>query len=137
MFPKTSNILVVDDSFNIRRLVCDTLRNIGFSNVVAAEDAIEAMNKLKEHSESTSPIDLILSDLNMPGPSGLEFLRDVRSMDQFKDLPFILVTTESEKGAVIEAAVSGVSSYVVKPFDLNTLSKRLMEAWKKHSSEKN
>lgn len=135
MFPRETNILVVDDSFNIRRLICDTLRKIGFTKMVTAEDANEAYSKLLSQADTPQAFTLVLSDLNMPGPSGLDFLKQVRGNDKLKHLPFILVTTESEKGAVIEAAVSGVSSYVVKPFNLETLTKRLQEAWRKHHPE--
>jgi two-component system chemotaxis response regulator CheY len=68
----------------------------------------------------------------MPGPSGLEFLKQIRAEKDFITLPFLLVTTESEKGAVIEAAAAGVSGYVVKPFNLETLTKKIKDAYKKH-----
>jgi two-component system chemotaxis response regulator CheY len=133
MFPKETHILVVDDSANIRQIVCDNLRRLGFSRIEVAADANEAYIKLIRHSKGANPIGLILSDLNMPGPSGLDFLKQVRDNELFKTLPFIMVTTESEKGAVIQAAVSGVSGYIVKPFNVETLTKRLGEAWKKHN----
>ncbi len=135
MFPKHTHILVVDDSLNLRRIIVDTLNRIGFMKVVTAEDAHEAMGVLTFHADGATPINLILSDLNMPGPSGLDFLKQVRGIERFQTLPFILVTTESEKGAVIEAAMSGVSAYVVKPFTGETLTKRLQEAWRKHHPE--
>jgi two-component system chemotaxis response regulator CheY len=133
MFSKETHILVVDDSLNIRRLVVDNLNRLGFKKITTAEDANEAMKKLNASYETESPIKLVLSDLNMPGPSGLDFLKQVRSITKLKTLPFLLVTTESEKGAVIEAAMSGVSAYIVKPFNLETLTKRLGEAYKKHT----
>ena len=129
MFAKETHILVVDDSLNIRRLVVDNLNRLGFKKITTAEDANEAMKKLNASYETETPITLVLSDLNMPGPSGLDFLKQVRSIANFKGLPFLLVTTESEKGAVIEAAMSGVSAFIVKPFNLETLTKRLGEAY--------
>lgn len=132
MFPKETNILVVDDSVNIRQIICENLRRLGFLKFEAASDANEAFNMLVSASKGPSPFTLVLSDLNMPGPSGLDFLKHVRETDKFKTLPFILITTESEKQAVIQAAMSGVSAYVVKPFNIETLTKRLQEAWKKH-----
>lgn len=135
MFPKHTHILIVDDSLNIRRLVVDSLQRLGFTKMVTAEDANEALKKLTQLAETPTPIDLVLSDLNMPGPSGLDFLRQVRSHAKFSKLPFLLITTEAEKGAVIEAANSGVSAYVVKPFNLDTLTRRLKDAWKKHHPE--
>ncbi len=132
MFPKHSHILVVDDSLNIRRIIVDNLNRLGFSKIATAEDSNEAIGKLMFFADTPTPITLILSDLNMPGPSGLELLKQVRGTPKFATLPFILITTESEKGAVIEAASSGVSGYVVKPFSTEILTKRLKEAWKKH-----
>ncbi len=133
MFPKETHILVVDDSINIRQIICENLRRLGFMKMENASDANEAFGKLVQFSKGTTPFTLVLSDLNMPGPSGLDFLKQVRETDKFKTLPFILITTESEKQAVIQAAMAGVSAYVVKPFNIETLTKRLQEAWKKHN----
>lgn len=134
MFGKDTHVLVVDDSLNIRRIIVDSLQRLGFSKITTAEDSVEALGKLKFFSQ-TNPIGLVLSDLNMPGPSGLELLKQIRGQAEFVSLPFILVTTESEKGAVIEAAASGVSGYIVKPFNLETLTKKIKDAWKKHNPE--
>lgn len=133
MFPKETNILVVDDSINIRQIIVDNLKRLGFVKVETAGDANDAYAKLVSSSKGPAPVSLILSDLNMPGPSGLDFLKQVRDSEKFKEVPFIMITTESEKQAVIQAAVSGVSGYIVKPFNLDTLTKRLQEAWKKHN----
>jgi len=135
MFAKETHILVVDDSLNIRRIVVDSLQRLGFSKITTAEDAVEALGKLKFFSKTPHAIGLVLSDLNMPGPSGLDFLKQVRQEKDFETLPFVLVTTESEKGAVIEAAGAGVSGYVVKPFNLETLTKKIKDAWKKHNPD--
>lgn len=132
MFARETHVLVVDDSLNIRRLVVDTLQKLGFLKISSAEDANDALAKLEQFKSTPTPIRLVLSDLNMPGPSGLEFLKLVRSSADYKELPFLLVTTEAEKGAVLEAAKNGVSGYVVKPFNIETLTKRLKEAHKKH-----
>lgn len=133
MFPKETHILVVDDSINIRQIICENLRRLGFIKMETASDANEAFGKLVQFSKGATPFTLVLSDLNMPGPSGLDFLKQVRDNEKFATLPFILITTESEKQAVIQAAMAGVSAYIVKPFNLETLAKRLQEAWKKHN----
>ena len=132
MFPKDTHILVVDDSINIRQIICENLKRLGFIKMETAGDANEAFGKLVHFSKGPSPFTLILSDLNMPGPSGLDFLKQVRETDKFKTIPFILVTTEREKQAVIQAAMAGVSAYIVKPFNIDNLTKRMQEAWKKH-----
>lgn len=133
MFAKDIHILVVDDSANIRRMVVDAMNRLGFNKITTSEDANDALDKLKHFMETPTPIGLVLSDLNMPGPSGLDFLKTVRTDQRFSALPFMLVTTESEKGAVIQAAMSGVSAYIVKPFNMETLTKRLTDAWNKHN----
>ena len=125
MFSKDTHILVVDDSLNIRRMVVDTLQRLGFSKITSAEDVPEAESKLEYFSKTENRVGLILSDLNMPGPSGLDFLKSVRDRADTKTLPFLLVTTESEKGAVIQAAALGVSSYVVKPFTPQVLKEKI------------
>lgn len=135
MFAKETHVLVVDDSLNIRRIIVDSLQRLGFSKITTAEDAVEAIGKLKFFCKTPHAIGLVLSDLNMPGPSGLDFLRQVRLEQDFLGLPFLLVTTESEKGAVIEAASAGVSGYVVKPFNLDTLTLKIKGAWKKHNPD--
>ncbi len=133
MFDSDTKILVVDDSSNHRQLVFDSLKKLGFKNITTSENVNDAFTKLNTESEMGMPFTLVLSDLNMPGLSGLDFLKVVRETEKFKVLPFLLITTESEKGAVIQAAMNGVSSYIVKPFSVETLTKRLGEAWQKHN----
>lgn len=133
MFSKDTHILAVDDSLNIRRMLVSSLQRLGFTKITTAEDAVEAIGKLKFFAKTPNAVGLVLSDLNMPGPSGLDFLKQVRGDATFAQLPFVLVTTESEKGPVIEAAMSGVSSYIVKPFNIETLGMRIKDAWVKHN----
>ena len=99
MFSKETHILVVDDSLNIRRIVVDSLQRLGFSKITTAEDAVEALGKLKFFSKTPQVVGLVLSDLNMPGPSGLDFLKQMRQEKDLQEIPFVLVTTESEKAA--------------------------------------
>jgi len=117
----------------MRRLISDALYNLGFRQLVSASDASEAINLLMLTDINSDPYDLILSDLNMPGMNGLEFLKEIRTSDTYVDVPFILITTESEKKYVIEAAMNGVSSYIVKPFTPEFLEARLKDAWAKHN----
>ncbi len=135
MFPDETQILVIDDSANIRQVIASTLEKIGFYKVETAADANIALEKLNKRKAIGKPFELILSDLNMPGPSGIDFLQQVRAMPDCGNMPFIIITTESEKGAVLEAALHGVSSYVVKPFDYETIKKKLQEAWTKHGAK--
>jgi two-component system, chemotaxis family, chemotaxis protein CheY len=114
------NILIVDDFASMRRIVKGTLKSIGFNNFIEAEDGVIALKMLEKEK-----IDLIISDWIMPNMNGLEFLKAVKGNDKFKNIPFIMVTAEGQKGNVLEAINAGVSNYIVKPFTPETLQAKL------------
>lgn len=114
-------ILVVDDFPTMRRFVKTLMRQNGYTNFVEAENGAEGLKAL----ESNPDIEFIVSDWNMPQMSGLEFLKAVRSDSKFAQLPFLMVTAETEKDQIIEAVRNGVSSYIVKPFTGATLQEKL------------
>ena len=122
MLARNTRILVVDDMMTMRKLIIRSCQEIGFLNFVEAADGAIAWEKL---SVANPPIGLIICDWNMPNVSGLEFLKRLRVDERFKDLPFILLTAESEKAQVAEAINSGVTSYIVKPFNTETLRVKL------------
>ena len=109
-------VLVVDDFSTMRRIVKNILRQLGFENIVEADDGESAMRKLESER-----IDFVVSDWNMPKMSGLELLKWVRGHDEFKDLPFLMVTAEAQKENVLEAVKAKVSNYIVKPFTMKQL----------------
>ncbi|KMY68967.1 histidine kinase [Desulfocarbo indianensis] len=113
-------VLVVDDFSTMRRIVKNILRQLGFDNIVEADDGETAVGKLESER-----IDFIISDWNMPKMSGLELLKWVRNHDEFKDLPFLMVTAEAQKENVLEAVKAKVSNYIVKPFTAETLSEKI------------
>ncbi|ADK85685.1 response regulator receiver protein [Desulfarculus baarsii DSM 2075] len=119
-FDTKMKILVVDDFSTMRRIVKNILRQLGFDNIVEAEDGEAAKAKLE-----TERIDFVISDWNMPKMSGLELLKWVRSHDEFKDMPFLMVTAEAQKENVLEAVKAKVSNYIVKPFTAETLSDKI------------
>ena len=113
-------ILVVDDFATMRRIIKNVLRQIGFTDITEADDGKSAIRQLKAEK-----YDLILSDWNMPGMSGLELLNEVRADAELKDLPFVMITAEAKKENIIEAVKAGVTSYVVKPFTAETVGEKL------------
>ncbi|MBL6996707.1 chemotaxis response regulator CheY [Desulfobacula sp.] len=113
-------ILVVDDFATMRRILKNNLRQLGFSNILEAEDGQLALEELKKNK-----VDLIISDWNMPNMSGLELLKAVRGDESFKQIPFVMVTAEGQKDNVMEAAKAGVSNYVVKPFTPEIFEEKL------------
>jgi two-component system chemotaxis response regulator CheY len=114
-------ILVVDDFPTMRRIVKTLMRQNGFTNFVEAEDGQQALRILG----SSTDIEFVISDWNMPNMTGIELLKSVRADPKLKHLPFLMITAEAEKENIIEAVKSGVSNYVVKPFTAQTLGEKL------------
>lgn len=117
---KAMNILVVDDYSTMRRIVKNLLKQLGFDNVDEAADGGEAFKKCQEKLYG-----LIVSDWNMEPMTGMELLKLVRADEKIKNTPFIMVTAESKPENVIAAKQAGVSNYIVKPFNAETLKGKL------------
>lgn len=117
---KDMSILIVDDYKTMLRIIRNLLNQLGFRNIEEATDGGMAIEKLKEKK-----YDLIISDWNMEPVSGLDFLKFVRSNEDTKRVPFIMVTAESKTENVIIAKKAGVSNYIVKPFNANVLKEKL------------
>ena len=113
-------VLVVDDSPTMRRIVSNTLKRIGFSQTEVAENGQEALAKL-----SDAEFDLIVTDWNMPGMSGLDFVKSLRSSGKYDDMPVLMVTTRSAEDDVKEALQAGANSYIVKPFTPQVLKEKI------------
>jgi two-component system chemotaxis response regulator CheY len=118
-------ILIVDDFATMRRILKNILKQIGFKNILEADDGTTALDVLDKQ-----PVDLIISDWNMPKMTGLELLKSVRANDRYKKTPFLMVTAEAQKQNVIEAVQAGVSNYVVKPFTAEAISEKLAKILK-------
>ena len=117
-------VLVVDDFATMRRILKNILKQIGFSNIKEADDGKTALIELKKEQ-----FDLVLCDWNMPEMSGLELLQKVRSDDELKDTPFVMVTAEAQKDNILEAVKAGVNNYVVKPFTAETIGEKLKKVF--------
>ena len=115
-------ILIVDDYSTMLRIVKGLLNQIGFKNIIEASNGKEAYEKL---TASQAHIKLIISDWNMEPVSGIELLKQVRANDNYKTVPFIMVTAESKLENVMAAKDAGASNYIVKPFNAITLKQKL------------
>ena len=113
-------ILVVDDYQTMIRIVRNLLKQLGFEDVEEASDGMAALSKLKAR-----PYGLVISDWNMEPMTGYELLRQVRADEALKETPFIMVTAESKTENVIAAKRAGVSNYIVKPFNAQTLKTKI------------
>lgn len=117
---KNMNVLIVDDYKTMLRIVGNLLKQLGFNNVDEATDGSMALNMFK-----TKNYGLIISDWNMEPMSGYDLLKQVRSSPANGNVPFIMVTAESKTENVIAAKQAGVSNYIVKPFNAETLKAKM------------
>lgn len=136
MFPAETRILVIDDMPSIRDLVKTQLKAMGYSFLTEAEDGEEALRMMIQAHKDGHPYQLIISDWNMPKLKGLDLLKKVRQAPEWVSLPFVLLTSESERDQVTEAVLSGVSQYIVKPFSAKMFEDKLKAAWTKHNKSK-
>ncbi len=113
-------ILVVDDFSTMRRIIKNLLRKLGYEQVDEAEDGAKALPML--HG---GDYDFLITDLNMPGMSGLELLRAVRDDSSLSKLPVLVVTADANREQIVEAAQAGVNGYVVKPFTAAVLQEKI------------
>ena len=113
-------ILVVDDYKTMLRILTNLLEQLGFNNVLTAENGQEALQKL--HNED---VDFVISDWNMEPMTGMELLREIRESDKLKNLTFIMVSAENKTEIILAAKQAGVSDYIMKPFNTETLQKKM------------
>lgn len=132
MFAPDTKVLVVDDMLTMRKIVSRHVKELGMNDITEADDGANAWPKLDEAFNSGKPFQLVLSDWNMPKLTGLALLKQVRGDARFKDLPFVLITAESEKSQVMDAIKAGVSNYIVKPFTGDQLKEKIQAVYKKH-----
>jgi two-component system, chemotaxis family, chemotaxis protein CheY len=117
---KNMRILIVDDFSTMRRIIKNLLRDLGYNNTAEADDGNSALPVLKKGG-----FDFLITDWNMPGMTGLDLLKSVRAEPELRDLPVLMVTAESKREQIIEAAQAGVNGYIVKPFTANTLREKI------------
>ncbi len=122
---KRMRILIVDDYSTMLRILRNLLRQLDLQNVDEAADGEEALFKLRKEK-----FELVISDWNMQPMTGLDLLRQVRADEKLKSLPFIMVTAESKTENVIVAKQAGVSNYIVKPFNAETLRMKIASVFK-------
>jgi two-component system chemotaxis response regulator CheY len=103
-------ILIVDDSESIREVVSFTLENAGF-NVLVGVDGKDALKFLDGRQ-----IDLLITDLHMPEMNGIELIKKVRDNEDYKHIPILFLTTESQKEKKMEAKSAGATGWIIKPF---------------------
>lgn len=111
-------VLVADDSGIMRKIIIRSLNACGVSEIVEAANGKDGLAAFQ-----AGPVDIVLTDWNMPEMSGLELLKAIRATGS--DVPVIMITTEGEKSSVIEAIQAGVTDYLCKPFEQEDLRNKL------------
>jgi two-component system, chemotaxis family, chemotaxis protein CheY len=129
MFPKKTRILIADDAEIIREVVLQFFKELGFEDLETAEDGEQAWERIRQAHSDGNPFELVISDFSMPRMDGFALLKQVRGNPNFRELPFILLTAESDREKVMEAIALGVSQFVVKPFNLGTFTEALKSAY--------
>ena len=114
------SVLVVDDYKTMLRIIGNLLKQIGFQNVDEATDGAAALQKLREKQYG-----LVISDWNMEPMTGLQLLKEVRADNRLAKVPFIMITAESKTENVVAAKAAGVTNYIVKPFNAETLKQKI------------
>lgn len=122
--------LIVDDSSVMRKIVERSLRQAGIDleKVVEASNGAEALGALRDN-----PVDLVLCDINMPVMDGLEFVRQVASVDNAKGVPIVMITTEGSESHVVEALSHGARGYIRKPFTPDQVKEHVLPVLEKKS----
>jgi two-component system chemotaxis response regulator CheY len=121
--PQNLNVLIVDDSSAIRKILQRVLQQteLPIGTVYEAGDGMEAIAILKD-----KPVGLIFSDINMPNMDGLQLLGNLRANDAWKQIPVLMITTEGSKAKVMEALDLGAIGYVRKPFTPDQIKDKLV-----------
>jgi two-component system chemotaxis response regulator CheY len=110
----------------MRRIIANALKKVGCGEVVEAANGQEGLQQL-----NTAPVDLIITDWNMPVMNGLDFVRELRGLAPSAAIPVLMVTTNAESADVSGAKDAGVTDYVVKPFTPDTLTQKITAVMKK------
>lgn len=123
-------ILIVDDFSTMRRIIKNLLRDLGFNNTLEADDGLTALPILQ-----SGGIDFLITDWNMPGMQGIDLLKKVRADEKLVSLPVLMVTAETKREQIIEAAQAGVNGYIVKPFTAATLKDKIEKIFERINTQ--
>ena len=112
--------LIIDDSATMRKILKDALSKVADFDISDAENCDEGLVKL-----TTESFNLILLDWNMPGMSGIDFTKKVRSIPSLAKIPIVMITSNAEKQHVLSAVMAGVNDYMVKPFKAEMFNEKI------------
>ncbi len=135
MFPKDTRFLIVDDFTTMRKVIKKVLSDLGYTDVSEAPDGPTAIPMIQNAYDSGQAYGFIICDFNMPQMSGTELLDFCKSRIELSHTPFVLITADVQQKNSLEAAGTGVSEYLIKPFNTSTLKNKLAQVWEHLHSE--
>lgn len=127
-------VLLMDDMITLRDALVSTLKKMGFADITTAADGLQGLERATEAAKSGQPFELIFSDIMMPKCTGIEFLKKARGIEDYKTIPIIMITSESELTTVLEAVEAGASSYILKPFNAKIIEQKIADVFKKKAA---
>lgn len=128
---KNKWFLVVDDYESMRMLISDHLSQLGFRNVILADSGDEALKTIIGNLSTEKQIDFLITDLIMENGTGLDLIKNLRALDNLKKLPILLITSKSEVSLIIECVKAGATQFIVKPWSIEDLEKKICECLNK------
>jgi two-component system chemotaxis response regulator CheY len=120
--------LVTDDYESMRIMIADHLKQLGVKKIMFAKSGNEAVEVISSNFGKPTQIEFLLTDMVMENGTGLDLVRAVRAHPTIKKLPILMVTSKAEVNLVIEAVKAGVNNYIVKPWQLDDLSKKIVDS---------
>lgn len=126
----SKRILIAEDNPNLRQVIVNIVKKIGYAQVLEAEDGEIAWQFIQRGG-----VDIVLTDWAMPGLDGMQLLKKIRTANTpTRDIPFLMITAADTKNAILSAGKEGVDAYIIKPFSVNTIMEKITEAIEKRAS---
>jgi len=120
----SKRVLIAEDNPNLRKVIVNIVKKIGYENILQAEDGEIAWQFIQRGG-----VDIVMTDWAMPGLDGMQLLKKIRnSKEPTCNIPFLMITAADTKNAIMSAGKGGVDAYVIKPFSVNTIIDKLKEA---------
>jgi two-component system chemotaxis response regulator CheY len=115
-------IITVDDSATMRRIIKNSLKAVGYNEVIEAENGQVGLAKIQAEG-----VEFVITDWSMPVMTGLEMVHAIRAHASLKHLPILMVTAVGQKEEIVQAISAGVNGYIVKPFEAETLHQKMQQ----------
>lgn len=128
----SKHFLICDDYESMRTMITDSLKQLGVTKISAAKSGNEGFKIIKDKM-SSDPVQFVITDLMMEDGNGIDLVKLIRADAGARQLPILMVTSKSEVSYVLESVKAGVNNYIVKPWALDDLSKRIVEVDEKVS----